>query len=90
MTPGWAAFVAASDAGAFVRANYLGSIVLVADLSLTPEGWRASIGDNEGDPEELFASRDDAATWIAPRAIAALRDAPELLRRRERDAATRD
>lgn len=83
----WVAFVSGTEDGAFVRASYLGSIVLVADLSHTSEGWRASIGDNDGDPEEVFASRDDAAAWIAPRALAALQDAPDLLRRREREAA---
>lgn len=83
----WVAVVIVSDVGVFIRANYLGSIVLVADLSLTTAGWRASIGDNEGGPEEVFASRDDAAAWIAPRALAALQDAPGLLKRRAREAA---
>lgn len=89
MTPRWAAHVTASDAGAFIRASHAGRIVLVADLSLTTAGWCASIGDNESDPVETFASRDDAATWIAPRALTALRDAPELVRR-ARDAATEE
>lgn len=89
MIPHWAAHVTASDAGAFIRANHAGRIVLVADLSLTPDGWRASIGDNEGDPEETFATRDDAAAWIAPRALVALREAPGLVRR-ARDAATEE